>query len=370
MKLRYRIAGGASVVLALAILGFGWYVSHDADCVPAVKPEPGSETMLAIRYGCFGGPEVLELAEVTKPVPADHEIRVRIVAAAVNPLDWHFMRGTPYIVRLMGGGIGTPADTRMGVDYAGVVESVGDGVTRFQPGDRVFGGGSGAFAEYLTSDENGAVVPVPGNVSLEQAATVSIAGLTALQALRDAGHLQPGQKVLINGASGGVGTFAVQIAKAMGAEVHGVCSTRNVDRVYALGADRVIDYRKESYLDSGEKYDLIIDNVGNHSLLANRKVMNDSATLVIVGGRGGDWLGPLIRPLAALVLSPFVEQEFAPFLARMNRDDLSILADMMAAGKVTPVIDRRYTLAEVPDAIRYSEDGHARGKIIIRMDGS
>jgi len=368
MKLRYKIMGGMGVMLALAIIALGWYISHDSDCIPALQPEPGSDTMMAIRYGCFGGPEVLELAEVSKPVPAEHEVLVRIEAAAVNPLDWHYMRGTPYIMRLMGAGIGAPADTRLGVDYAGVVESVGSAVSHFQPGDRVFGRGSGAFAWYLTSGQDGAVVPVPDSLSLEQAAATPIAGLTALQALRDAGKLQPGQKVLINGASGGVGTFAVQIAKAMGAEVHGVCSTRNVDRVYSLGADRVIDYRKESYLDSGETYDLIIDNVGNHSLLANRKVMRDSATLVIVGGQGGDWVGPLMRPLAALVLAPFVEQNFAVFLARINRDDLSILADMMASGQVTPVIDRRYALSEVPDAIRYSEEGHARGKIIIRMD--
>lgn len=368
MKLRYKIAGGVGVTLVLLITVFGWYISHDGDCIPAVRPKPGDETMMAIRYGCFGGPEVLELVEVSKPEPAGHEIRVKVEAAAVNPLDWHFMRGTPYIMRLMGAGIGTPADTRLGVDYAGVVESVGSGVTRFRPGDRVFGGGSGAFAEYLTSGEDRAVVSIPDGLSLEQAAAVPIAGITALQALRDAGNLQSGQKVLINGASGGVGTFAVQIAKAMGAEVHGVCSTRNVDRVYALGADRVIDYKKESYIDSGEKYDLIIDNVGNHSLVANRKVMNDSATLVIVGGKNGDWVGPLMRPLAAMVLSPFVGQKFAVFLARMNRDDLAILADMMASGKVTPVIDRHYALAEVPDAIRYSEGGHARGKIIIRMD--
>lgn len=368
MKLRYKIAAGLGITLALLITVFGWYVSYNSDCVPAENPQPGSETMMAIRYGCFGGPEVLELAEMPKPVPAPGEIRIRVEAAAVNPLDWHYMRGTPYMIRLMGAGIGTPADMRLGVDYAGVVETVGSEVNRFQPGDRVFGGSTGAFAEYLTTSEDGAVVPVPENLSLEQAAAVPVAGLTALQALRDTGKLQPGQKVLINGASGGVGTFAVQIAKAMGAEVHGVCSTRNVDRVYALGADRVIDYKKESYIDSGEKYDLIIDNVGNHSLLANRKVMNDSATLVIVGGKGGNWLGPLIRPLTALALSPFVKQNFAMFLARIKREDLLVLADMMASGKITPVIDRRYALAEVPDAIRYSEGGHARGKIIIRTD--
>ncbi|MEJ2256878.1 MAG: NAD(P)-dependent alcohol dehydrogenase [Woeseiaceae bacterium] len=368
MKLRYKIAGGMSAVLILLIVAFGGYISHDSPCIPAEKPQPGSETMMAIRHGCFGGPEVLELAKLSKPVPDTHEIRVRIEAAAVNPLDWHYMRGSPYIMRLMGAGVGTPADMRLGVDYAGVVESVGSAVTRFRPGDRVFGSSSGAFAEYLVTREDGAVVPVPENLSSEQAAAVPVAGLTALQALRDAGDLQPGQKVLVNGASGGVGTFAVQIAKAMGAEVHGVCSTRNVERVYALGADRVIDYTKESYIDSGETYDLIIDNVGNHSLLANRKVMSDSSTLVIVGGPGGDWVGPLIRPLAATALQPFVAQNFAVFLARMKRDDLLVLADMMASGKITPVIDRQYALAEVPEAIRYSETGRARGKIIIRMD--
>ena len=370
MKLRYKIMGGLSVILALLVIAFAWYISHNSDCVAAVKPKPGSETMMAIRHGCFGGPEVLELAEMLKPVPAEHEIRVRIEAAAVNPLDWHYMRGTPYIMRLMGAGIGLPADMRLGVDYAGVVESVGSEVTRFQPGDRVFGGASGAIAEFLTTRQDGAVAAVPENMSQQQAAAVPIAGLTALQAFRDAGSLQPGQKVLINGASGGVGTYAVQIAKAKGAEVHGVCSTRNVDRVYALGADRVIDYRQESYIDGGEKYDLIIDNVGNHSLLANRKVMNDSATLVIVGGQGGDWVGPLLRPLAAVVLAPFVKQNFSVFLARQKREDLVTLADLMASGKVTPVIDRRYALAEVPDAIRYSEGGHARGKIIVTMDHS
>ena len=368
MKLRYKIAGGLGVTLALVIIAFGWYISHDSDCIPVSAPKPGSETMMAIRHGCYGGPEVLELAEVLKPVPADDEIRVRIEAAAVNPLDWHYMRGKPYIMRLMGAGIGSPADMRLGVDYAGVVETVGSEVNRFEPGDRVFGRASGAFGEYLVTGQDGAVAPVPAGTSPEQAAAVPIAGVTALQALRDTGKLQPGQKVLINGASGGVGTFAVQIAKAMGAEVHGVCSTRNVDRVYALGADRVFDYKKESYIDSGEKYDLIIDNVGNFSLLANRKVMNDSATLVLVGGEDGDWIGPLMRPLAALFLGPFVDQNFAMFLARMKKDDMLVLADMLASGKITSVIDRRYALAEVPDAIRYSETGRARGKIIIRMD--
>jgi NADPH:quinone reductase-like Zn-dependent oxidoreductase len=368
MKLRYKISATLLAVFVATLAWLGWFVSHDNDCLPVPEPAEGEASMAAIRHGCFGGPEVLELARVPRPVAADDEILVRIEAAAVNPLDWHYLRGTPYIMRLMGAGIGTPADMRLGADFSGVVESVGERVERFRVGDRVFGGSSGAFAEYLAVSADSAVVAVPQGVSFEEAAATPIAGLTALQALRKAGGLQPGQKVLINGASGGVGTFAVQIAKAMGAEVHGVCSTRNVDRVYALGADRVFDYRKESYLESGERYDLIIDNVGNHSLLANRDVMTETGTLVIVGGQGGDWLGPLIRPLSAMILAPFVDQTFAVFLARMKPDDLAVLAEMMASGQVKPVIDRRFSLAETADAIRYSETGRARGKIIITVN--
>ena len=368
MKLRYKISGALLAVLFAGLAWFGWFVSHDNDCVPVAKPGEDEASMAAIRYGCFGGPEVLEFTRVPKPVAAENEILVRVEAAAVNPLDWHYMRGTPYIMRLMGAGIGSPADPRLGADFAGVVESVGGQVGNFRVGDRVFGGSSGAFSEYLAVGADSAVVSIPQGLSFEAAAAVPVAGLTALQALRDKGNLQPGQKVLVNGASGGVGTFAVQIAKAMGAEVHGVCSTRNVERVYALGADRVFDYKKESYLESGERYDLIVDNVGNHSLLANRKVMTETGTLVIVGGQGGDWIGPLVRPLSAMVLSPFVDQAFTPFIARLRADDLAVLADMMAAGQVRPVIDRRFPLAETADAIRYSETGRARGKIIITMD--
>ena len=368
MKLRYKLSGGLLAVLAAAVAWLAWFVSHDNDCIPIAKAGESDASMAAIRHGCFGGPEVLELARVARPDPAADEVLVRIEAAAVNPLDWHYLRGTPYIMRLMGAGIGTPADTSLGADFAGVVESVGPNVDSFRVGDRVFGGGSGAFAEYLAIGADSSVTLIPQGLTFEEAAAVPIAGLTALQALRDAGGLQAGQKVLVNGASGGVGTFAVQIAKALGAEVHGVCSTRNVERVYALGADHVFDYKKESYLDSGERYDLIIDNVGNHSLLANRAVMTETGTLVIVGGQGGDWLGPLIRPLSAMILSPFVGQTFAPFLARLKQDDLATLAEMMAAGQVKSLIDRRYTLAETPDAIRYSETGRARGKIIITMD--
>jgi NADPH:quinone reductase-like Zn-dependent oxidoreductase len=309
----------------------------------------------------------LELINIVKPTPAADEVLVRVKAASVNPLDWHYMRGSPYLMRL-GSGLGRPKDSRIGVDFSGTVEAVGANVTKFAPGDEVFGRRSGAFAEYVVVPEDRALALKPENVTFEQAASVPIAALTALQALRDKGNLEAGQKVLINGASGGVGTFAVQIATSMGAEVTGVCSTRNVEMVRSLGADHVIDYTREDYTKSGEQYDLIIDMVGNHSLMANRKVMAPDGTFVIVGGASGDWLGPLLRPIGAMVLSPFVEQDFMMLLAKIDRDDLESLGRMMEAGQVTPVIDRRYSLAEVPAAIRYSEEGHARGKIIIEVD--
>ena len=365
MKLRYKITTGLLAVVAGFTGWAAWYMSHDSECLPMATLSEGQAAMHAIQYRCYGGPEVLEHIEVAKPEPGEDEILVRVEAAAVNPLDWHYMRGTPYVMRLMGAGIGAPADPRMGVDYSGVVESVGKGVDGFQPGDRVFGGHSGAFAEYVAVGVDSAVTAIPGNTSFAQSAAVPIAGITAIQALRDAGKLKPGQKVLVNGASGGVGTFAVQIAKAMGAEVHGVCSTRNVERVLSLGADHVFDYKKDNYLDSGEQYDLIIDNVGNHSLLANRKVMTENGTLVIVGAPDGKWIGPLTRPIGAMFINPFVSQSFEMLMARMKKEDLVALADLMAEGKVRSVIDRHFPLAEVPAAIAYSETGRARGKIII-----
>jgi NADPH:quinone reductase-like Zn-dependent oxidoreductase len=256
----------------------------------------------------------------------------------------------------------------LGVDFADTVEAVGKDVERFKPGDAVFGGRGGAFAEYVTVPDDRAVVLKPGNITFAQAASVPIAAVTALQALRDKGQLKPGQKVLINGASGGVGTFAVQIAKAFGAEVTGVCSTRNLDMVRSIGADHVIDYKKDDYTEGGQLYDLIIDNVGNHSLLKNRKVLNPTGALVIIGGSKGDWLGPLARPIKAMMLSPFVDQEFLLLMAQMKQEDLAVLAELMRAGKVKPIIDRHYRLSEVPEAIRYSEEGHARGKIIIDLE--
>ncbi len=367
MKLRYKVASGVLIVLAVAIVSFGLVLSHNSACGSAPKLADNAVLMKAIVYRCYGSPDVLEFEDVAKPTPADHEVLVKVHAASVNPLDWHYMRGSPYVMRL-GTGLGAPKDSRLGVDFAGTVEAVGRDVKRFKHGDEVFGGAGGAFAEYVTIREDRGLAMKPANVTFEQAASVPIAAITALQALRDKGRLKPGQKVLINGASGGVGTFAVQIAKSFGAEVTGVCSTRNVEMVRSIGADHVVDYTKENYTESGQHYDLIIDNVGNHSLLANRQALEPDGIFVIIGGPKGNWLGPLMSPIKALMLSPFVGQEFVLLLAKLDKDDLAILGDLMQEGKVTPVIDRRYRLHEVPAAIRYSEEGHARGKIIIDLE--
>jgi NADPH:quinone reductase-like Zn-dependent oxidoreductase len=366
VKLRYRIATGFLLLLAIAVIGLAVVISYDTACTPLPAVAPDAETMQAASYTCYGGPEVLELAEVAKPIPAAGEVLVRVERAAVNPLDWHYLRGSPYIMRL-GSGIGGPARPRLGVDFAGTVESVGAGVTRFRAGDRVFGGKFGAFAEYVAVDAEGSLVSLPPGLDFEQAAGVPIAALTALQALRDHGGVQPGQKVLINGASGGVGTFAVQIAKAIGAEVTGVCSTRNVELVRALGADHVIDYKQADYTRNGQRWDVIIDNVGNHSVLANRAVLSDTGIYVIVGGPGGDWLGPLLRPLWAMVVDPFVDQKLSMVMARQSRADLETLAQMLVAGQLRTVVDRRFALDDIAEAIRYSETGRARGKIIVQV---
>jgi NADPH:quinone reductase-like Zn-dependent oxidoreductase len=322
--------------------------------------------MSAIVYRCYGSPDVLALEDVPKPMPGENEVLVEVKAASVNPLDWHYMRGSPYFMRLATG-IGSPDDIRLGVDFAGTVEAVGNRVTNFKVGDNVFGGRTGAFAEYVLVPEDRAMAHIPENVTFEQAASLPIAALTALQALRDKGGLQPGQKVLINGASGGVGTFAVQIAKSMGAEVHGVCSTRNVELVTSLGADKVWDYKKEDYTESDERYDLIVDMVGNHSLSKNRRVMSAEGRLVIVGGPSGNWFGPLKRPLAAMLLGPFVDQQLILLLAQLKQDDLEEVAALVSDGAVQPVIDRRFSFEDIPAAIRYSEEGRARGKILIEF---
>jgi NADPH:quinone reductase-like Zn-dependent oxidoreductase len=368
MKLRYKITAVIFLFFALSIAALALVISHTEDCGPAQPYSGDSATMKAVIYRCYGSPDVLEVTEIEKPVPAADEVLVRVEAAAVNPLDWHYMRGTPYIVRLLGSGLGAPTNPRIGVDFAGTIEAVGSEVTRFRPGDDVFGGATGAFAEYVTVNAERAVVHKPANISFEQAASVTIAGTTALQALRDTGKLEAGQKVLINGASGGVGTFAVQIAKALGAEVTGVCSTRNLDLVRSIGSDHVFDYTREDYTKSDRRFDVIIDMVGNHGLLANRDVMTPAGIYVGVGGTVGNWVGPLTGPLKAMALTPFVSQEFTGFLAQLRQEDLLFLADLMAQGKLVPVTGSRFSLDEVPEAIRLSEGGHARGKIIVTSD--
>ncbi len=322
--------------------------------------------MKAFVFRCYGSADVLEFADLAMPVPADDEILVKVRAASVNPYDWHNLRGSPYFMRL-GTGIGAPKETRLGADFAGVVEAVGKDVSQFAPGDPVFGGASGAFGEYVTVREGRSVNHIPDDVSFEHAAALPIAAITALQALRDKGQLEPGQKVLINGASGGVGTFAVQIAKSMGAEVHGVCSTRNVELVRSLGADYVFDYKNEDYTESDESYDVIVDMVGNHPVRANLRVLKPGGRFVLIGGPKGNWIAPLKRPLSAMLMSKFVDQEIGMMIATFNDADLAQLGAMVAAGSVTPVIDQRFALREVPDAIRYSETGRARGKIIINV---
>ncbi len=319
--------------------------------------------MKAIVYHNYGSPDVLECVEIEKPTAGNNEVLIRVRAASVNPLDWHFMRGSPYLVRLMAG-LRKPKIPRLGVDVAGEVEAVGGNVTQFKPGDEVFGGCRGAFAEYACAAER-ALVMKPDNLTFEEAASVNIAAITALQALRDHGRIQSGQKVLINGAAGGVGTFAVQIARSFGADVTGVCSTRNVDMVRSIGANRAIDYTQEDFTKSGDRYDLILDSIGNHSLSACRRVLKPKGSCVMVGGPDGGLLGPLIGMVKPLLLSRFVSQSFVMMLAKPSKEDLNILRELMETGKVKPVIDRRYSLSEVPEAIRYLEKGHAQGKVVI-----
>ncbi len=321
--------------------------------------------MKAIVYRKYGSPDILELQDIGKPVVKDDEVLVRVHAASVNPLDWHLLRGLPYIVRPTAGWR-KPKRNIPGVDVAGVVEAVGRSVTELQPGDEVFGEKSRACAEYVCGPEE-LFVRKPANLTLEQAAAIPVGAVTALQALRDKGGIQRGQKVLINGASGGVGTFAVQLAKVLGADVTAVCSTPNVDLVRSLGADHVIDYTRENFTRDGRRYDLIIDNLGNHSLLAFRRVLAANGTLVLVGASKGNWIAPIARMLAAQQLSRFGSQKLTGMLTDMNREDLVFLKELIEAGKITPVIDRRYPLSEVPDAIRYLETMRARGKVVITV---
>jgi NADPH:quinone reductase-like Zn-dependent oxidoreductase len=368
MKLRYKILGVLVILLAVGVLSLALAMSHTSPCGPAPSPPAGATLMKGIVHRCYGSPDVVRLEDMPKPTPADNEVLVKVHAASVNPLDWHYLEGTPYLVR-MDAGFGKPQNPRLGVDFAGTVEAVGKNVTRFKPGDEVFGGKFGAFAEYVTIREDWSLALKPSNVSFEQAASVPIAGITALQALRDKGQIHAGLKVLINGASGGVGTFAVQIAKSFGAEVTGVCSTRNVDLVRSIGADHVIDYTREDFIQGAQHYDLIVDNVGTHSLLEYKRVLNPKGIYVMIGSTTpGNWFGWLVTPIEGLMLSPFVSQKFGMMLAELNREDLARLGDLMQSGKVTPVIDRRYKLSETPEALRYLEKGHARGKVVLTVE--
>jgi NADPH:quinone reductase-like Zn-dependent oxidoreductase len=368
MKRRYKVLGVIAAVLVVAIAAAGIVVSHDSPCGTAPPLAADTASMKAAVYRCYGSTDVLKIEKIAKPAPADNRVLVKVQAASVNPLDWHYMQGKPYVMR-PGSGIGAPNSIHMGADFAGIIESVGKDVKRFKPGDEVFGDRDGAFAEYVSVAENGAIALKPSNMSMEQAAAVPIAGITALQALRDKGKIQSGQKVLINGASGGVGTFAVQIAKSYGAEVTGVCSGKNADMVRSIGADHVIDYTKDDFTRGSERYDLIVDNVGNHPASEYRRVLKANGSLVTVGGPSDNaWLGPLTGLLSDMIVSRFVSQKMIFMLAQANKEDMDVLRDMMQTGKLTPVIDRRYKLEQTAEAIGYLEQGHARGKVIITVE--
>jgi NADPH:quinone reductase-like Zn-dependent oxidoreductase len=325
-----------------------------------------TETMQAILRPRYGSAHVLELGEVGKPELVDDGVLVRVRAASVNQVDWYGMTGTPWFSRVELG-LRKPKSPLLGTDFAGTVEAVGKDVTDFQPGDDVFGGRSGAFAEYVCARKG--VARKPANVSFEEAAAVPVAALTALQALRDKGHIEQGQKVLVNGASGGVGTFAVQIAKALGAEITAVCSTKNVDRMRSLGADRVIDYTREDFTRSGGRYDLLLDVAGSKSWSQCKRVLAPRAIVVLVGGRKGSnrMLGPLGHVIRMWLGSLGSRRKAVFFIAKFNRDDMNVLAELLESGKVAPVVERSYPLSETPDAIRHVGEGHPQGKIVIAV---
>jgi NADPH:quinone reductase-like Zn-dependent oxidoreductase len=325
------------------------------------------DTMKAIVRDTYGPPDVLELRDIDKPSIEDDEVLVRVRAAGVGRDVWHVMVGLPYPIRLAGYGLRAPNNPVIGSDVAGVVEAHGKNVTRFKPGDEVFGIGKGSFAEYVCARED-KLAPKPANLTFEQAAVVAISGSTALQGLRDHGKVRQGQEVLVIGASGGVGTFAVQLAKAFGAHITGVCSTKKVEMVRSIGADHVIDYTKEDFAKSEHRYDLILDIGGNSSLARLRHALNPKGTLVITGGEtDGRWLGGTDRQVRAMLLSPFVGQKLGTFVNKENHEDMIALKELIEDGKVTPVIDRMYPLDKVPEAIRYLAEGHARGKVVISV---
>jgi NADPH:quinone reductase-like Zn-dependent oxidoreductase len=371
MKLRRILKWSLRAILVALILAFlagfiaYWRSTNECDRNTGAPANP----MKTILHCEYGGPEVLTLADVEKPTPTDNQILVRVRAASLNPLDLT-IRGL-WLLRPMSG-MRKPKETRLGVDYAGTVEAVGKNVTQFKASDEVFGGRNGALAEYVCALADRSVVSKPSNMTFEQAAAVPVAAITALQGLRDKGKIQPGQKVLINGASGGVGTFAVQIAKSFGTEVTGVCSTRNLDMVRSIGADHVIDYTKEDFTKTDQRYDLIFDLVGNHSFSERRRILNPNGICVMAGVGGAGWHDDfatrLLGELNGYLRSWFVSQKFVAYIAEFNKKDMMILADLMQSGKMTPVIDKTYKLSETADALRYLEQGHARGKVVINVN--
>ncbi|MGO8950332.1 MAG: NAD(P)-dependent alcohol dehydrogenase [Ktedonobacterales bacterium] len=322
--------------------------------------------MKAIVHTRYGSPDVLALQEVEKPDPKGHEVLVQVHAASVNTLDWHLMRGQPFLVRTGGNGLSKPKDPRLGVDLAGRVEVVGANVTQFQVGDDVFGIGRGTFAEFACAAENSLALK-PTDLSYEAAATVPIAAVTALQGLRDKGHVRPGEQVVVQGASGGVGTFAVQIAKAFGAEVTAVCSTRNVDQAGALGADHVIDYTQEDFTKKRQRYDLIVAVSGYHPISAYLRTLRSTGRYVLVGASTHLFWALFQALLLGPVISRMGSKKLGGFVANPTQQDLVFLKELLESGKVVPVIDRRYPLSETAEAIRYLEEGHARSKVVITV---
>ena len=344
--------------------------------VTAVRVDDGPEpaigrttTMQAIVQDAYGSTDVLELADIDRPVPKDNEIQIQVHAAGLHRGDWHVMTGLPYLIRIVVPTLGLrkPKVRVRGMDVAGRVEAVGSSVTRFQPGDAVFGWCDGSFAEYACAPED-QLAPKPANLSFEQAAAVPISGFASLQGLRDSGQIQPGQKVLIIGAAGGVGSFAVQLAKAFGADVTGVASTTQLDLVRSIGADEVIDYTREDVTDGTRHWDLILDTAGHRSLSQLRRALTPRGTLVIVGSEGrGRWLGGFDRNLRAVVLSRFVSQRLRMLASKERQEDLQTLGELIEAGKLTPLIGRTYPLSDVPEAIRHLVEGHRGGKLVITV---
>jgi NADPH:quinone reductase-like Zn-dependent oxidoreductase len=370
VRLRTKIVSAVGALITLGTSVLMIMLSHESACPPAPPLAAGVESMRAITHRCYGSPgAVLALETIAKPTPGDGELLIKVHAASVNPVEWHMVTGKPYFMR-MSTGFGAPAYVRVGYDMAGTIEAIGTNVTRFKVGDEVFGGGNGSLGEYvIVKERNGDIARKPAQVTFDEAAGILIAAGTALEGLREYGRIEPGQKVLINGASGGVGTYAVQLAKVFGAEVTAVCSTRNVELVRSLGADHVVDYTKENFTDRKEQYDLIIDNVGNHPFLDLRRVVKPEGAIVTISGpKTNNFFGPITRVVRMKVLEPFMSQRLVFFIADIDAPDLEFMAGLMRDGKLKSVIDRRYPLEQAGAAIDYIGTSRARGKVIVTLD--